>query len=77
MSTKHGVSHLTRLIRSLFEIIEDSNQTPELRADTAKTLLAALERREAPKRRKSASERAVERMIGPGPKKVTPFSRKD
>lgn len=75
MARRHGHGHLNRLIHAMFDILEDDNQTPELRVKTGGILLDALARRTPPKRKKSPSELAVARLMGgprPGSKKPQP-----
>lgn len=72
---KRGIRHIDRLINAVFDVLEDSNQTPELRMDAAKTLLNAMERRNPAKKKRSKEELAVERMLSGAPKKITPFSK--
>jgi hypothetical protein len=68
---RHGTGHLNRLIHAMFDILEDTSQTPELRVKTGGILLDALARRTPTKRKKSPSELAVARLVG-GPPKAFP-----
>jgi len=70
---KHGQRHIDRLIAAIFDVLEDTNQSPELRVKAAELQLAALERRTPPSRKKKSPEvRAVELLMG-APKRQTPF----
>lgn len=59
-----GPRHIDRLIDAIFKVLEDPNQTPEMRMDAAKMLLTALDKRTPKRKKKSPEVRAVEAMIG-------------
>jgi hypothetical protein len=70
---RRGQRHIDRLISAIYDVLEDPNQAPELRVETMKLLLSALDRRST-RKKKSSEVRAVELMLGTGaPKRQTPF----